>query len=215
MKIFLDTANTEEICRCLRTGCISGVTTNPSIISREAKPLKKCIGDIKQIGPDLTVLVEAVSKEAEGMIEEAREYVGYGSGIVIKLPMTDEGLKATRVLSREGINIAVTLVFSLNQAIAAACAGAAYVAPFVGRLDDIDMDGVLLVSQIKRVFSIQGSETKVIAASIRTPQSVSMLFEEGCDIVTMPGKIFEAMLKHPLTDAGLKKFEEDWMKVPK
>lgn len=214
MKIFLDTANIEEIMRCIRTGSISGVTTNPSIISKENKSLFKCIDDIKKIDRDLTVLVEVVSADYTGMLEEAREFVRFGTDIIIKLPMTTDGLIATRILSKEGISVAVTLIFSLNQAIAASCAGADYVAPFVGRLDDINADGLSLVSAIKKTFSMQGSDTKIIAASIRTPQSVSALFLEGCDIVTMPGNIFETMLKHPLTDAGLKKFEEDWKKVP-
>jgi len=214
MRIFLDTANIEEIKRCIGTGSISGVTTNPSIISREKKPLKRCVDDIKNINSDLTILVEAISNDSAGMAGEAREFAKMGTDIVVKLPMTPEGLKATRILSKEGISTAVTLVFSLNQAIAASCAGANYVAPFVGRLDDINMDGLFLVSSIKDTFTIQGAKTKVIAASIRTPQSVSMLFKVGCDIVTMPGSVFEAMLVHPLTDAGLKKFEEDWRKVP-
>ena len=214
MKIFLDTADIEEIKRYINTGSISGVTTNPSIISKENKPLLKCIKDIKDIDNDLTVLLEVVSDDSTGMIKEAREFVKLGSNIVVKLPMTPAGLEATHILSKEGISVAVTLIFSLNQAITACCAGADYVAPFVGRLDDINADGLSLVSAIKKTFSIQGSDTKIIAASIRTPQSVSALFLEGCDIVTMPGNIFEAMLKHPLTDAGLKKFEEDWKKVP-
>jgi transaldolase len=214
VRIFLDTANIEEIKRCIGTGSISGVTTNPSIISRENKPLEKCIEDIKNINSDITVLVEAISKNSDGMVKEARGFTKMGSNIVVKLPMTSEGLEATKILSKEGISIAVTLVFSVNQAIAASCAGADYVAPFVGRLDDINSDGLSLVSSIKKTFNVQAADTRVIAASIRTPQSVSMLFREGCDIVTMPGSVFEAMLKHPLTDAGLKKFEEDWKKVP-
>lgn len=229
MNIFLDTANIDEIKRCIVTGSISGITTNPSIISRENKPLINCIEDIKHLKNSLTVLVEVVSKDTAGMVDEARIFAKMGvetksescfgqkTGlrIVVKLPMTPEGLEATSILSKEGISIAVTLVFSLNQAIAASCAGADFVAPFVGRLDDINADGVSLVGSIKHTFDLQKVKTKIIAASIRTPQSVSMLFKEGCDIVTMTGSVFEAMIKHPLTDAGLKKFEEDWKKVPK
>jgi transaldolase len=214
MKIFLDTANVEEIKRGASTGCVYGVTTNPTIISRENKPLKQCIMDISTIDPGLVILIEAISAESVKMIEEARELVKLAPNVVIKLPMTSEGLSATKILSKEGISIAVTLVFSLNQAIAASCAGADYVAPFVGRLDDMNSDGLGLVQSIKHTFKTQGVNTKVIAASIRTPQSVSQLFAAGCDIVTMPGNILESMLKHPLTEAGLRKFEEDWGKVP-
>ena len=214
MKIFLDTANINEIKKGVATGSVYGVTTNPSIISKENKPLKQCIEEIAAINPDLTVLVEAVSAETEEMIREARELVKLAPKVVIKLPMTSSGLAATKTLAKEGISVAVTLVFSLNQAIAASCAGADYVAPFVGRLDDINADGLTLVRSIKQTFGIQGVKTQIIAASLRTPQMVAQLFAEGCDIVTMPGSILEAMLKHPLTEAGLKKFEEDWKKVP-
>jgi transaldolase len=214
MKIFLDTANINEIRKGVATGSVYGVTTNPSIICKENKSLKACVGEISAISPDLTILVEAVSTDPDEMVKEARELVKLAPKIVVKIPMTLSGLFATKILSNEGISVAVTLVFSLNQAIAASCAGADYVAPFVGRLDDINANGLSLVKSIKNTFNIQGAKTQVIAASIRTPQSVAQLFAEGCDIVTMPVNILEAMLKHPLTESGLRKFEEDWKKVP-
>ena len=214
MRIFLDTANVEEIQEGAATGVVSGVTTNPTIISRENKPFAKCIDDILAIDPGLTVLVEVIAPDTTGMITEARKLSQIADTIVVKIPMTASGIAAVKVLSQEAISTAATLVFSVNQAIAASCAGADFVAPFVGRLDDINSDGIGLVRSIKRVFEVQKVNTNVIAASIRTPQSVADLFSEGCDIVTMPGKIFHAMFNHPLTDAGLKKFMEDWRKVP-
>ena len=214
MKIFLDTANTEEIKTGVAAGCVSGITTNPTIISRENKSLKKCIEDIVNIDSKLTILIEAVSSEAGSMVKEARELTRLAPEVVIKLPMTIAGLSAARILSKEGVSTAITLVFSLNQAIAASCAGADYVAPFVGRMDDMNADGLALVRSIKETLTLQGAKTKVISASVRTPQSVSQLFSVGCDIVTVPGSILAAMFRHPLTEAGLKKFEEDWKKVP-
>ena len=214
MQLFLDTANVEEIKKAVATGIVSGVTTNPSIISRENKPFDKCITDILAVDPNLTVLVEVIATNIEGMIEEAREFSKTYDNIVVKIPMTAEGMAAVKVLSQEKIQTAATLVFSLNQAIAASCAGADYVALFVGRMDDINTDGIEVVRSVKKTFEIQNAETKIIAASLRTPQKVAELFSAGCDIVTMPGKIFQAMFNHPLTEAGLKKFMEDWQKVP-
>lgn len=215
MQIYLDTANVKEITEGVSTGIVGGVTTNPTIISRENKLLDQCVTDILAIDPDLTVLVEVIADDARGMIDEARKLAKAGPNMVIKIPMTAQGLAAVKVLSQEGIKTTVTLVFSVNQAIAAACAGADYVAPFVGRLDDMNADGVGLVASIKKVFQAQGVKTQTIAASIRTPQSVTDLFAVGCDVVTMPGKILHAMLNHPLTDSGLKQFANDWQKVPK
>ena len=214
MQIFLDTANTVEIEKGVASGCVHGVTTNPTIISREKKPLRECIADITAIDPDLTVLIEAVSADAPALVAEAAGLAALARNAVIKLPMTPNGLAAARVLSKEGIRTTVTLVFSLNQAIAASCAGANFVAPFVGRLDDINVDGIGLVRSIKQTFCAQQVDTKIIAASIRTPQSVGDLFAVGCDVVTMPYAVMEKMLLHPLTEAGLKKFDEDWKKVP-
>jgi transaldolase len=214
MRIFLDTANANEIEKGVAAGCVQGVTTNPSIIAREKKPFRQCVADIVAVDPGLTLLMEVVSMDTERQVADARELAALAANAVIKLPMTPNGLAAARTLSTEGIRTTITLVFSLNQAIAASNAGADYVAPFVGRLDDIDAGGLGLVHSIKQTFSVQGVSTQVIAASIRTPQSVGELFTAGCDVVTMPYSVLEKMLLHPLTDAGLKKFEEDWKTVP-
>ncbi len=214
MQIFLDTANREEIARGVATGVVAGVTTNPTIISRENKPLVECVRAVLDVDPTLIVLVEVISDRAAGMVEEARKLAASSENIVVKIPMTAEGLAAVKCLRRDGIRTTVTLVFSVNQAIAASCAGASYVAPFVGRLDDINADGLRLVREIKALFKVQNAATGVLAASIRTPQSVADLFAAGCDIVTMPEKVLHAMFRHPLTDAGLRAFMEDWRKVP-
>jgi transaldolase len=214
MQLFLDTANVAEIRQAVAAGIVRGVTTNPSIIAREKKPFETCLREILAVDPTLTVLAEVLADDTEGMIAEARDLARLCDRIVVKIPMTGPGLAAVRVLAREKIRTTVTLVFSANQAIAASCAGADYVAPFVGRLDDIDAGGIDLVRQIKNIFVRQDTSTQIIAASIRTPQSVADLFAAGCDIVTMPGKILLAMLDHPLTAAGLKKFREDWQTVP-
>lgn len=214
MQIFLDTANVEEIKKGVATGIMSGVTTNPTIISRENKTFELCIADIVAIDSNLTILVEVLSMHTEGMIDEARKLSRISDNIVVKIPMIPQGLASVKTLSQEEIKTAVTLVFSPNQAITAGCAGANYVAAFVGRLDDINADGVGLVRTIKKLFDAQKVETKIIAASLRTPQAVAELFSAGCGIVTMPGKILDAMFKHPLTDSGLEKFTADWKLVP-
>ena len=214
MQIFLDTANAEEIKKGVATGVVAGVTTNPSLICRENKPFEKCVADILAIDPNLTILLEVAALDTEGMIEQARILSKKGDNIVVKIPMTEPGLAAVKVLSQEKIRTTVTLVFSPNQAIVASCAGAEFVAPFVGRLDDINADGIGLVRSIKELFETQKVKTKIIAASLRTPQAVADLFAAGCDIVTMPGKILHAMFNHPLTTSGLDKFMEDWKNVP-
>ena len=214
MQIFLDTANAEQIARGVATGCVAGVTTNPTIIAREKKSLSRCVQDIVAVDPELVILLEAMATGVDEIVREARELSGLAGHVVVKLPMTAEGLSAARRLSQEGIRTTVTLVFSLNQAVAAACAGADFVAPFVGRLDDINADGLGLVRSIKQTFTTHQVKTQVIGASVRTPQMVADLFAVGCDVVTMPEGILAAMLRHPLTDAGLKKFSEDWKTVP-
>ncbi len=214
MNVFLDTANAEEIAKGVATGCVRGVTTNPTIISRENKSLEECIADIVAIDPELTVLIEAVSPGRDALVAEAMELAKLAENAVIKLPMNIDGLAAANVLSSENVRTTITLVFSLNQAIVASCAGANFVAPFVGRLDDINADGLALVRSMKQVFRDHAVETKIIAASLRTPQSVAELFAAGADVVTMPGTILEKMLHHPLTEAGLRKFDDDWKKVP-
>lgn len=215
MQIFLDTANINDIVTGVSYGCVSGVTTNPTIISRENKPFHQCIRNIAAVDPELIILAEAVEAKTQDMVKEARELSGLSGNIVVKIPMTEQGLAAVRQLSAESIPTAVTLVFSLNQAIAASCAGADYVAPFVGRLDDINGNGIDVVRSIKETYVLHCIKTRVIAASLRTPQTVSELFKVGCDIVTVPISILGKMLRHPLTDAGLKKFEEDWGKCRK
>jgi transaldolase len=214
MKIYLDTANTDDIRKGVALGCVSGVTTNPSIIAREKKTFARCIADIAAIDPGLTILVEAVSEGRDELVTEARQLARATDHIVIKLPMTGAGLAACKVLSAEGIRVTMTLVFSLNQAILASNAGASLVAPFVGRLDDINADGLALVRSIRNTFALHQVDTGIIAASLRTPQAVAELFAAGCDIVTLPYPVLQQMLSHPLTDAGLKRFAEDWKKVP-
>ena len=214
MQIFLDTANVEEIEKGVATGVVAGVTTNPSIISRENMSFEKCVEAILAVDLELIILLEVIATDTKGMVEEARKLSKITEKVVVKIPMTASGLAAVKILSRENISTAVTLVFSPNQAIAASCAGADFVAPFVGRLDDINADGIGLVKSIKQVFDTQQASTKIISASLRTPQAVSELFCAGSDIVTMSGEILHAMFNHPLTDLGLEKFMADWKKVP-
>ncbi len=214
MEIYLDTAHVADIAKAVKTGCISGVTTNPTIVSREGTPLRQCITAIAAVDPALTILVEAVSPTAKELIDEAHRLAELAAHVVVKLPMTPHGLAAARSLSRAGIRTTVTLVFGLTQAIAASCAGAEYIAPFVGRLDDMNMGGLALVRSIKETFRAQAVGTKIIAASIRSCQAVADLFTAGCDVVTMPAAIFWKMLEHPLTEAGLLQFEKDWKTVP-
>lgn len=214
MDIYLDTANVDEIRAGLATGVVRGVTTNPSLIAREKKPFAACLAELLNLDPELTVLAEVVADDSDGMVREARQWSALSTNLVIKIPMTPAGLAAVKVLAQEGIRTTVTLVFSLNQAIAASCAGANFVAPFVGRLDDIDAGGVDLIRSLRHTFDLHKADTRILAASVRSPQSVAELFAAGCDIVTMPGKILHAMLGHPLTDLGLKKFMEDWRTVP-
>lgn len=214
MQIYLDTANIEEIKRGIAAGCVSGVTTNPSIIAREGKSLQQCISEIVALDPLLTVFMQVVSNDRMAIVSEARDLVKLAPNVVIKLPMTIEGLAAIKMLAKEGIRSCVTIIFSLNQAIVACAAGADFIAPYVGRLDDISADGIGLVKSIRTVLKEHNMKTQIIAASIRNPQTVAELFMAGCDIVTMSGDILDLMFKHPLTEAGLKKFAEDWKKVP-
>lgn len=219
MKFFLDTANVDEIREAVSLGVISGVTTNPSIIAREGRNFKEVVLEICSIiedgiggGP---ISVEVVSLEAEGMVKEALEISKWNPNIVIKIPMIWEGLKAVKVLSSQGIKTNVTLVFSPSQALLAARAGATYVSPFVGRFTDISQDGIKLISDISEIFRMHDINTQIIAASIRTPMDVVNAAKAGADIATVPYKVLQQMTKHPMTDAGIKKFLEDWQKVPK
>lgn len=214
MLFFLDTANISELKAAAALGIMAGVTTNPSLIAREGRNIKEVIREICQITPG-PVSAEVIALDAEGMIAEGRELAGIASNVVVKIPMTWEGLKAVRVLSEEHIQTNVTLIFSANQALMAARAGATYVSPFVGRLDDIGFDGAVLVRQIVDLFDIHGIFTEVIAASIRHPLHVTQAAEAGAHIATIPLKVLEQMVKHPLTDIGIEKFLADWEKANK
>jgi len=209
MKIFMDTANVEEISRFVDWGVVYGVTTNPSLIAKTGRTQAEVIPEIAKLveGP---VSAEVISTECAGMVEEARKLVQIAENIVIKIPCIPEGLKAVKVLSAEGIKTNVTLVFSMSQALMAARAGATYVSPFIGRLDDIGEDGVLLVKNIVEAFKLYGIETEVIAASIRNLAHVDAVMLTGCQIATIPTKVLEQMIKHDLTDKGLAAFLADY-----
>lgn len=211
MKFFIDTANIEEIKEANSLGLIDGVTTNPSLVAKEGRDFKELVTEICQI-VDGPVSAEAVSLDAEGMVKEARELSKIHKNIVVKIPMITEGIKAARVLSGEGINTNVTLVFSPLQALMAAKAGATYVSPFVGRLDDVAHDGMELVDQILQIYDNYGFETEVIVASIRNPIHVLEAALMGAHIATIPFKVINQIAKHPLTDVGLEKFLDDWKK---
>ena len=213
MKLFIDTANVADIKAANDLGVICGVTTNPSLIAKEGRDFKEVVTEITSI-VDGPISAEVVSLEAEGMIKEARELAKIHENIVIKIPVTEEGLKAVKVLSKEGIKTNVTLIFSAAQALIAAKAGATYVSPFVGRLDDISDNGMNLVSDIAQIFDIYGIETEIIAASIRGPQDVTDAAKCGSHIATIPYKVFRQMVKHPLTDSGIERFLADWASVP-
>ena len=214
MKFFVDTANVEDIKKANDMGVICGVTTNPSLIAKEGRDFNEVIKEITSIvdGP-ISGEVKATTVDAEGMIKEGREIAAIHPNMVVKIPMTVEGLKAVKVLSSEGIKTNVTLIFSANQAILAANAGATYVSPFLGRLDDISQPGIELIRQIAEIFDIYGYETEIIAASIRNPIHVTDCALAGADIATIPYKVIEQMTKHPLTDAGIEKFKKDYIAV--
>ena len=212
MKLFIDTANVDEIRAANELGVICGVTTNPTLIAREGKVFKDVIEEITSI-VDGPISAEVVALDAQGMIAEARELVKIHKNIVIKIPMTLEGLKAVKVLAADGIKTNVTLIFSAAQALLAARAGATYVSPFVGRLDDISDNGIDLVSDIAQIFEIHDIPTEIIAASIRGPQDVTDAAKCGAHIATIPYKVILQMMKHPLTDIGIEKFMEDWKKT--
>ncbi len=212
MKFFIDTANIEEIRKAARMGFISGVTTNPSLIAKEKRDFNEVIKEINEIidGP---ISGEVISLEADKMIEEGRNIAKISSNMVVKIPMTEEGLAAVSVLSKEGIKTNVTLVFSANQALLAARAGASYVSPFLGRLEDISTDGMILIKDIVTIFKNYGIKTEIIAASVRHPIHVTECAKAGADIATIPYSVYEKMLKHPLTNSGIEKFMADWNSV--
>ncbi|EEL2848761.1 fructose-6-phosphate aldolase [Listeria monocytogenes] len=209
MRFFIDTANVEEIKKANRMGFISGVTTNPSLVAKEGRDFNEVIQEITSI-VDGPISGEVVSLEADEMIAEGRVIAKIHPNMVVKIPMTGEGLAAVKVLTEEGIKTNVTLVFSATQALLAARAGTTYVSPFLGRLDDIGDDGLVLIRDIADIFEIHGIPTEIISASVRHPIHVIECAKAGADIATVPFKVFEQMLKHPLTDSGIDKFLADW-----
>lgn len=214
MKFFIDTANVEEIKKANDMGVICGVTTNPSLIAKEGRDFNEVIKEIASIvdGP-ISGEVKATTLDAEGMIKEGREIAAIHPNMIVKIPMTVEGLKAVKVLASEGIKTNVTLIFSANQALLAARAGATYVSPFLGRLDDISQPGIDLIETIVQIFQNYGLSTEIIAASIRNPIHVTDCALAGADIATVPYKVIEQMTKHPLTDQGIEKFQADYKAV--
>ena len=214
MKFFVDTANVEEIRKANDMGIICGVTTNPSLIAKEGRDFNQVIAEIASIvdGP-ISGEVKATTTDAEGMIKEGREIAAIHPNMVVKIPMTVEGLKAVKVLHAEGIKTNVTLIFSAAQALLAARAGATYVSPFLGRLDDISMPGIDLINEITEIFMMHDIQTEIIAASIRNPIHVIDCAKAGADIATVPYKVLEQTTKHPLTDQGIAKFQADYKAV--
>ena len=214
MKFFVDTAKVEDIRKANDMGVICGVTTNPSLIAKEGRDFNEVIREIASIvdGP-ISGEVKATTTDAEGMIKEGREIAAIHPNMVVKIPMTVEGLKAVKVLTAEGIKTNVTLVFSANQALLAARAGASYVSPFLGRLDDISMPGIDLIETIAEMFNVAGITTEIIAARVRNPIHVIDCALAGADIATVPYSVIEQMTKHPLTDQGIAKFQADYKAV--
>ncbi|HJA82267.1 MAG TPA: fructose-6-phosphate aldolase [Candidatus Mediterraneibacter intestinipullorum] len=214
MRFFVDTANVDEIRKANDMGVICGVTTNPSLIAREGRVFEEVISEIVSIvdGP-VSGEVKATTMDAEGMIIEGRQITRIHPNMVVKIPMTAEGLKAVKTLEAEGIKTNVTLIFTANQALLAARAGASYVSPFLGRLDDISVSGVELVQEIAEIFAVAGIKTEIIAASVRNPMHITDCTLAGADIATVPYKVIEQMTRHPLTDAGIRKFQEDYIAV--
>ena len=212
MEFFLDTAEVEQIKKYAHL--IDGVTTNPSLIAKSGRAFEDVVKEICEI-VDGPISAEVVSMEADGMVKEAKEVAKIHKNIVIKVPLCEEGIKATKMLSKEGIKTNVTLCFSACQALLAAKAGATYISPFIGRLDDISHEGMELVEEIKDIYDNYGFKTKIIVASIRNPLHVKNAALIGADVATIPPNVMEQLFKHPLTDIGIKKFLEDWEKVPK
>lgn len=211
MKFFIDTANVAEIKEAVALGMVDGVTTNPSLIAREKRPFEEIIREIASI-VDGPISAEVISLEAAGMVSEGQKLAAIHKNIVIKVPMTPDGLKATRILAAEGIKTNVTLIFSATQALLAAKAGAAYASPFVGRLDDIALTGMDLVSDIMTIYDNYGYSTEVIVASVRSPTHVLDAALIGADIATIPYKVILQLAQHPLTDRGIESFLADWEK---
>ena len=214
MKFFIDTAKVEDIKKANEMGVICGVTTNPSLIAKEGRVFEEVIAEIASIvdGP-ISGEVKATTVDAEGMIAEGKEIAKIHPNMVVKIPMTGEGLKACKALTAEGINTNVTLIFSANQALLAARAGATYVSPFLGRLDDINQRGTDLIAEIAEIFAVAGIDTEIIAASVRNPIHVTDCALAGADIATVPYNVIEQMTKHPLTTQGIEKFQADYKAV--
>lgn len=214
MKFFIDTANVDEIRKANEMGIICGVTTNPSLIAKEGRDFNEVIKEITSIvdGP-ISGEVKATTTVAEDIIKEARQIAAIHPNMVVKIPMTAEGLKAVNVLSKEGIKTNVTLIFSATQALFAAKAGATYVSPFLGRLDDIATPGIALINTISEIFAMQNIDTEIICASVRNPIHIVDCAKAGADIATVPYKVIEQALKHPLTDIGIEKFKKDYISV--
>lgn len=209
MKFFLDTANLDEIREAATWGVLDGITTNPSLVSKEGRDFKDLIREICKI-VDGPVSAEVVSTTKEEMVEEGRELSHLHRNVVVKIPLIVEGLKAVKALSREGVKTNVTLCFSANQALLAAKAGATYISPFIGRLDDVSQDGMTLIRDIKTIYSNYGFQTQILTASVRHPLHVLEAAKAGSDVATIPFKVLEQIVKHPLTDIGLKRFLADW-----
>ncbi len=214
MKFFIDTADIDEIRRAHAMGMVDGVTTNPSLVAKTGRPFLEVLREILAVveGP---VNAEVVAVEAEAMIKEGRELAKIHDNVVVKIPMTTDGLRAVRSLTTEGIRTNVTLIFSATQALLAAKAGASYVSPFVGRLDDVSEDGMALVAKILEIYGNYDYDTQTLVASVRSPTHVLEAARMGADVATIPFNVIEQLARHPLTDAGLKKFLSDWEKVPK
>jgi transaldolase len=213
MKFFLDTANLDEIRQAAALGVLDGITTNPTLVAKEKRPFREHILEICELVKNGVVNAEVVSTDTEGMVREGRELASWHPNIVVKVPMTPDGVRAMNVLTREGIRINVTLVFSPTQALIVAKAGAYFVSPFLGRLDDIAQDGLQLVREILQIYRAYNFETQVLAASLRHPMHVVEVAKMGAHIGTMPFKVFEQLFKHPLTDRGLEAFLKDWEKA--
>jgi transaldolase len=211
MEIFIDTADIDEIKEAMDLGVLDGVTTNPSLVAKTGKSFEVCIKEILEVVPG-PVSVEVVATDHEGMVAEAKKYAAWGKNVVVKVPIIREGLKAIKTLTDQGIRVNVTLCFSPMQALLAAKAGATYISPFVGRLDDISQDGMDLIAQICEIYGNYGYDTKVLVASIRNPMHVVQAALMGADVATIPLKVIDQLLKHPLTDIGLEKFLADWEK---
>ena len=214
MKFFIDTANVDDIKLANDLGVICGVTTNPSLIAKEGRDFKEVIKEITEIvdGP-ISGEVKATTTCWKDMVEEAREIAKIHPNMVVKIPMTEDGLRAVKILKQEGIKTNVTLIFSANQALLAARAGATYVSPFLGRLDDISHNGLILIEEIVEIFSNNDIDAEIIAASVRNPIHVAECAKMGCDIATVPYSVIKQMVKHPLTDIGIEKFKQDYYKV--